>query len=79
MLSNKDKEISCLKIHNQNLEDQIKKSKNDKKSPYGCDNELEEEIKHLKKLIMEKDAELAQVWMRLENQGVELHHHKQQK
>ena len=25
MLSNKDKEISCLKVHNQNLEDQIRK------------------------------------------------------
>ena len=56
MLSDQDKEISCLKIHNQNLEDQIKKSKNDNKSPYGCDNELEEEIKHLKNLIMEKDV-----------------------
>ena len=28
---------------------------------------------------MEKDAELAQVRMRLENQGAELRHHKQQK
>ena len=43
------------------------------------DNELEEEIKHLNKLIMEKYAELAQVRMRLENQEAELHHHKQQK
>ena len=76
MLSDQDKEISCLKIHNQNLEDQIKKSKNDNKSPYGCDNELEEEIKHLNKLIMEKDDELVQVWMRLENQEAELCHHK---
>ena len=67
MLSDQDKGISCLKIHNQNLEDQIKKSKNDNKSPYGCDNELEEKIKHLNKLIMEKDAELVQVWMKLEN------------
>ena len=58
MLSDQDKEISCLKIHNQNLEDQIKKSKNDNKSPYGYDNELEEEIKNLNKLIMEKDVEL---------------------
>ena len=54
MLSDQDKEISCLKIHNQNLEDEIKKSKNDSKSPYGCDNELDEEIKHLNKLIMKK-------------------------
>ena len=79
MLSDQDKEISCLKNHNQNLEDQIKKSKNDNKSPYGCDNELEEEINHLNKLIMGKYAELAQVRMRLENQEVELHDHKQQK
>ena len=28
---------------------------------------------------MEKDVELAQVQMRLENQGAEFHHHKQQK
>ena len=28
MLSDQDKEISCLKIYNQNLEDHIKKSKN---------------------------------------------------
>ena len=40
MLYDQDKEISCLKIHNQNLEEQIRKSKNDNKSPYGCDNEL---------------------------------------
>ena len=79
MLSDKDKEISCLKIHNQNLEDEIIKSINDNKSPYGCDNELEEEIKHLNKLTMEKDVELPQVQMKLENQETELHHHKQQK
>ena len=79
MLSNKDKEISCLKVHNQNLEDQIRKSKNDNKSQYGYDNELEEEIKNLNKIIMEKYVELAQVRMRLENQEAELRHHKQQK
>ena len=79
MLSDQDKEISCLKINNQNLEDEIRKSKIDNKSPYGWDNELEEEIKHLNKLIMEKDVELEQVRMRLQNQGVELRHHKQQK
>ena len=61
MLSDQDKEISCLKIHNQNLEDEIRKSKNDNKSPYGCDNELEEEIKHLNKLMMENYGELSQV------------------
>ena len=79
IVASKDEEISCLKIHNQNLEDQIKKSKNDNKSPYGCNNELEEEIKNLNKLIIEKDAELAQVQMKLENQETELRHHKQQK
>ena len=79
MLSDQDKEISCLKIHNQNLEYEIRKSKNYNKSPYGCDNELEEEIKHLNKLIMEKDVELAQVRMKLENQETELRHHKHQK
>ena len=79
LLFDQDKEISCLKIHNQNLEDQIKKSKNDNKSPYVCDNELEEETKHLNKLIMEKDVELAQVQGKLENQETELRHHKQQK
>ena len=79
MLSNKDKEISCLKMHNQNLEDEIKKSKNDKKSPYGSDNDLEEEIKHLNKFIMEKYVELVQVQMKLENKETELLHHQQQK
>ena len=39
MLSDQDKEISCLKIPNQNLEDEIRKSKNENKSPYGCDND----------------------------------------
>ena len=78
MLSDQDKEISCLKNHDQNIEDEIKKSKNDNKSPYGCNNELEE-IMHLNKLMMEKDVELAQVRMKLENQETELRHHKQQK
>ena len=72
MLSNKDKEISCLKVHNQNLEGQIRKSKNDDKSPYGSNNELEKEIKHLNKLIMDKDTELAQVRRTLESQEAEI-------
>ena len=76
MLSDRDKEISCLEVHNQNLEDEIRKSKNDNKSPYGCNNELEEEIKHLNKLMMEKDVELVQVWLKLENQEIELRHHQ---
>ena len=68
MLPHQEKGISCLKIHNQNLEDQVRKSKNDSKSPYGSDNDLEEEIKRLNKLIIEKDVELAQVQRKLENQ-----------
>ena len=43
MLSDKDEQISHLKCHNQNLEDPIKKSKNDKKSPYRSDNDFEED------------------------------------
>ena len=66
MLSNKDKEISCLKVHKQNLEYHIINSKNDDKSSYGSDNELEKEIRHLNKLIMGKDIELAQVHRTLE-------------
>ena len=79
MLSDQDKEISCLKIHNQNLEDEIRKSKNDNKSPYGSNNDFEEEINHLNKIIMEKDVELVQVRMNLENQEIELRHRKQRK
>ena len=72
MLSNKDKEISCLKVHNRNLEYKTRKSKNDDKSPYGSYNDLEEEIRHLNKLIMDKDTELAQVCRTLESQGAEI-------
>ena len=32
ILYDQDKEISCLKIHNQNLEEEIKNSKNDNKN-----------------------------------------------
>ena len=48
MLSGKDEKISHLQSHNQKLEDQIKKSKNDEKSPYRSDNDFEE-YKALKK------------------------------
>ena len=72
MLSNKDKEISCLKVYNQNLEDQIRKSKNDNKSPYGSDNELEKEIRCINKLIIDKDIELVQVRGTLESQEKEI-------
>ena len=42
ILSDKDKEMSHLKSHNQNLEDNIRKSKNDEESPYRSNNDLEE-------------------------------------
>ena len=67
MLSEKDEKISHLKIHNQNLVDQIKKSKNDKKSPYRSDNDFEEVIKHLNKIIMDKDDEVAQTHRKLKS------------
>ena len=40
MLSDKNKQISCLNIHNQNLEDQIIKSENDEETPYRSNHEL---------------------------------------
>ena len=46
--------MSHLKSHNQNLEDNIRKSKNGKESPYRINGDLEEEIKCITKLIMEK-------------------------
>ena len=61
MLFDKNKEVSCLNVHNQNLEDHIRKSKNDEETPYISNHKLEEEIKCLKQLIVEKDTELAQV------------------
>ena len=53
-LLDKDKEISHLKSHNQNLEDKIRNSKNVKESPYRSNNDLEEEIKILNRIIKEK-------------------------
>ena len=53
--------MSHLKSRNQNLEDNIKKSKNDDESPYKSNDDLEEEIKCISKLIMDKDNELVQV------------------
>ena len=47
--------MSHLKSHNQNLEDNIKKSKNELESPYRSNDNLEEEIKCIIKLIMDKD------------------------
>ena len=78
MLSNKDEQISHLKSHNQNWEDQIKKSKNDEKSPYRSDNDFEEDIKHLNKIIKDKDSELVQAQKKLEDQDSDICQHQQQ-
>ena len=72
MLSDKNNEVSCLNVHNQNLEYQIRKSNNDKETPYISNHKLEEEIKCLKQLIVEKDTELAQVCRTLEIQEADI-------
>ena len=56
MLSDKNNEISCLNVHNQNLKYPIRKSNNDEETPYISNHKLEEEIKRLKELIMDKDT-----------------------
>ena len=43
-------------------------SKNEEETPYRSNHELEEEIKRLKELIMDKDNELGQVKSKLESQ-----------
>ena len=78
MLSNKDEQISYLKSHHQNLEDQIKKSKNDENTPLRSDNNFEEDIKRLNKLIKDKDSELVQTHKKLEDQDSEICQHQQQ-
>ena len=42
--------------------------KDNKESPYRSDNDLEEDIKRLNKLIMDKDDELAQIQRNLKSQ-----------
>ena len=69
--------MSHLKSHNQNLEDNIRKSKNDEESPYRSNDNLEEEIKCIRKLIMDKDNELVQVQRKLESQESEICRHQQ--
>ena len=64
--------ISRLKNHNQDLEDKIKRSKNNEESPYRSDNDLEEDIKCLNKLIMDRDDELAQIQRKLQTQESEI-------
>ena len=61
LLSTKNGEISWLKIHNEDLKDEIKKFKDNEESPCRSDNDLEEDIKSLNKLIMEKDDELEKI------------------
>ena len=78
MLSNKDEQIPHLKGHNQDLEDHIKKSKNDEKSPYRRDNDFKEDIKRLNKLIKDKDSELVQSQKKLEDQESKICQHQQQ-
>ena len=65
MLSDKDKEISHLKSHKQNLEEKIRNSKNVEESPYRSNNDIEEEIKRLKKIIKEKDDEIKQIHIKI--------------
>ena len=77
MLSDKDKKISHLKNLNQNLEDQIWISKNDEEKPCISTNELEEEIKCLNKIIMDKDNELTQGQRKIVSQESEICRHQQ--
>ena len=67
LLSTKNEEISRLKNHNQDLKDKIKKFEDNEESPYITDNDLEEDIKHLNKLIMDKNDELAQIQRKLKS------------
>ena len=48
ILSDKDEEMSHLKSHNENLEYNIRKSKNDEESFYRTNEDLEEEIVYKK-------------------------------
>ena len=61
LLSTKNEKISRLKNHNQDLKDKIKKFEDNEESTYRSDNDLEEDIKHLNKIIMDKDDELVQI------------------
>ena len=53
-LLDKDKKILHLKSHNQNLKHKIRNWKNVEESPYRSNNDLEEEIKILNKIMKEK-------------------------
>ena len=58
---------------------EFKKFKDNKESPYRSDNDLEEDIKHLNKLIMDKDDELAQIQRKLKIQESKICWHQKQK
>ena len=77
MLSNKDEEISHLKSHKQNLKEKIRNSKNVEESPYRSNNDIEEEIKRLKKIIKEKDDEIKQIQTKIRCLEVENCHLQQ--
>ena len=66
-----------MKSLNQNLEDQIKNSKNDERSPYRSDNDFEEDIKHLNNIIKHKYSTLAQDQKKLEDQDSDICQHQQ--
>ena len=75
----KNEEISRLKNHNQDLKDKIERFEDNKESPYRSDNDLEEDIKHLNKLIMDKYDELMQIQRKLKTQESQICQHHQQK
>ena len=75
MLSAKNEEISRLKNHNQDLEDKIKKFEDNEEPPHRSDNDLEEDKKSLKKPIMDKDDELAQIQRKLKSQESKICRH----
>ena len=77
MLSDKDKKILHLKNLNQDLEDKIKRFENDEKKPSRNTNELEEEIKCLNKIIMDKDNELTQGQRKIVSQESKICRHQQ--
>ena len=79
LLSTKNEEVSRLKNHIQDLEYKIEKFKVNDESMYRSDDDLEEHIKRLNKLIVDKDDEFTQVQRKIENQESEICPHQQQK
>ena len=77
MLLDKDKKISHLKNLNHDLEVKIRRSENNEEKPYRSIDELEEEMKCLNKIIMDKDIELTQGQRKIVNQESEICRHQQ--